>query len=84
MLPNAFIGKPKKPTEDELAAALGTTKPLWDQLIAELAKERYLDVQDWNSYSPKAGWAAREGSWNTRERTKNAATRGTGWTLKAD
>jgi hypothetical protein len=59
MLPNAFIGKPKQPTEDEVTAELGTTKPLWDQLIADLAKEQNVDVQEWNSYSPKAGWALR-------------------------
>jgi hypothetical protein len=59
MLPNAFIGKAKKPTEDELCAALGTTKKLWDQLAAELANELGVDIPEWNSYSRKAGWALR-------------------------
>jgi len=59
MLPNAFIGKTKKPTKEELAAALGTAKALWDQLLADLAHENGVDVQDWSSYSPKAGWALR-------------------------
>jgi hypothetical protein len=59
MLSNAFIGKSKKPTEDELTDALGPTKAIWDQLLAELADEYNLVVQEWNSYSPKAGWSMR-------------------------
>lgn len=59
MLPNAFIGKTKKPTDEELAAALGPAKALWDQLVADLAHENGVDVQEWSSYSPKAGWALR-------------------------
>jgi hypothetical protein len=59
MLPNAFIGKPKKPTAAELTAALGPAKALWDQLLARLADEFNLTVQEWNSYSRKAGWSLR-------------------------
>jgi len=59
MLPNAFIGKPKPPTAAELTAVLGPTRSLWDQLLAELADEHNLTVQEWNSYSPKAGWSLR-------------------------
>jgi hypothetical protein len=59
MLPNAFINKPKKPTAAELTAALGPAKPLWDQLLAGLADEHNLTVQEWNSYSRKAGWSLR-------------------------
>ncbi|MBZ5591670.1 MAG: DUF3788 domain-containing protein [Acidobacteriia bacterium] len=59
MLPNAFIGKEKKPTEAELAAELGPAKSLWDRLIAELADESNIVTQEWNSYSPKAGWLLR-------------------------
>jgi hypothetical protein len=59
MLPNAFIGKTKKPTESELSAALGSAKKLWDQLAAELADELGVDIPEWNSYSRKAGWALR-------------------------
>lgn len=39
MLPNAFINKPKKPTNDELAEALGPAKALWDKLITDLSDE---------------------------------------------
>ena len=59
MLPNAFIDKPKKPTAAELTAALGPAKALWDQLLAGLADELNLTVQEWNSYSRKAGWSLR-------------------------
>ena len=59
MLPNAFIDKPKKPTAAELTAALGPSKTLWDQLLAGLADEHNLTVQEWNSYSRKAGWSMR-------------------------
>ena len=55
MLPNAFIGRPKPPTDDELSAVLGAARALWDQLLSELA----LPTQEWHSYSVKAGWALR-------------------------
>ncbi len=57
--PNAFAGKSERPDNDELAAALGPTKPLWDELASDLARENQIDVQEWNSYSPKAGWSLR-------------------------
>jgi len=58
MLPNAFIGAKDRPTDEQLAAALGKAKGVWDQVVANLAE---LDVtgQEWRSYSPKAGWALR-------------------------
>ena len=52
MSPNAFIGRTQAPTDDELSAELGAARALWDELITELA----LPIQEWNSYSPKAGW----------------------------
>jgi len=57
MLANAFIGKKDKPTEKELATALGPAKKLWDQLLADLAEQHDTGIQEWNSYSIKAGWA---------------------------
>ncbi len=57
--PNAFVGKSNKPSNDELAAALGPAKTLWDELAGDLVRENQIDVQEWNSYSPKAGWALR-------------------------
>jgi hypothetical protein len=59
MLPNAFINKPEKPANDELTAALGPAKALWDQLIADLATECNAGIQEWKSYSPKYGWTLR-------------------------
>jgi hypothetical protein len=53
MSPNAFIGRTKAPTDAELSAELGAARVLWDELLADLA----LPIQEWNSYSPKAGWS---------------------------
>jgi hypothetical protein len=53
MSPNAFIGRTKPPTDEELSTELGAARALWDELITELA----LPIQEWNSYSPKAGWS---------------------------
>jgi hypothetical protein len=55
---NAFIGRTVVPTPKEVAAVLGTTAELWDQLVDWLA-EQGAAIQEWNSYSPKAGWALR-------------------------
>jgi len=59
MLPNAFIDKRDEPTEDDLAAALGPAKEMWDLLLARLAEDCGIVVREWNSYSPKSGWALR-------------------------
>jgi len=56
---NAFVGKLERPNDDELAAALGPAKALWDALAGDLVRETEIDVQEWNSYSPKAGWSLR-------------------------
>ena len=53
MSPNAFIGRTKPPTDEELSTELGAARVLWDELLTELA----LPLQEWNSYSPKAGWS---------------------------
>jgi hypothetical protein len=55
---NAFIGRTAVPTAKEVAAALGATAELWDQLVEWMA-EQGAATQEWNSYSPKAGWALR-------------------------
>jgi len=59
MVANAFVGKLVKPTESQLAATLGATKKLWDTLIHDVSEQLGLDGQEWNSYSPKAGWSLR-------------------------
>jgi hypothetical protein len=57
-LVNAFIGKPKPPTDSELASELGDKRALWDELVNDLSKQHKL-AHEWNSYSKKAGWALR-------------------------
>jgi hypothetical protein len=59
MLPNAFIDKPGEPTDLDVAEVLGPAKAHWDRLLADLAQECDLVVQEWNSSSRKAGWALR-------------------------
>ena len=59
MKPNAFIGESRPPAEKQLADALGPAKSTWDRLLAGLADEHNLTVQEWNSYSRKAGWSLR-------------------------
>jgi Protein of unknown function (DUF3788) len=59
MTTNAFINKPKQPTEAELTAALGPARAVWDQLLAGLEEEYGVNVHEWNSYSLKAGWSLR-------------------------
>jgi len=59
MLENAFIGKTTQPTQKELASELGPTTKLWEQLVTAITDECGITEQEWNSYSPKAGWALR-------------------------
>ena len=59
MSPNAFIGKTEQPTDKDLTAALGAARATWDQLLADLDRELGVNVHEWNSYSPKAGWSLR-------------------------
>jgi hypothetical protein len=58
MKPNAFIGQSRKPTEKQLAEALGPAKTAWDGLAEGLAKEQSL-TREWKSYSIKMGWSLR-------------------------
>jgi hypothetical protein len=57
-LTSAFAGKPKQPTESEVAAALGPSKALWDALVGDLSAEHKL-AREWNSSSKKLGWSLR-------------------------
>lgn len=57
MLTNAFVGKAQKPSEAEVATELGSTKAFWDRLLTTLAKQYDSGVQEWSSYSRKAGWS---------------------------
>jgi hypothetical protein len=59
MLANAFIGRTTQPTQKELASELGPCSDLWEQLVTGISAECGITEQEWNSYSPKAGWALR-------------------------
>jgi len=53
MAPNAFIGHADPPTDDQLTTELGAARAVWDELLTALD----LPIQEWNSYSLKAGWS---------------------------
>ncbi len=59
MRTNAFIDKPTKPSDAQLATVLGPSKELWDRLLVELAEEYDVKVKEWKSYSRKSGWTLR-------------------------
>lgn len=56
---NAFAGQAKKPSERAVASALGSTLPLWTELVAELQREFKIDTAEWHSGSVKYGWSLR-------------------------
>ena len=56
---NAFLGKTTRPSDSDLAKALGRTKPRWDQLVSELASEHGVATREWKSYVAKSGWSLR-------------------------
>ena len=56
---NAFIGKSQPPDSKELKQVLGASFLLWSKLLAGLTADGVIDLEEWNSYSPKAGWALR-------------------------
>jgi hypothetical protein len=56
---NAFVNHAAQPTPEELSAALGSTAILWNKLTECLADEYGLTIQEWTSYSLKAGWSMR-------------------------
>jgi len=56
---NVFAGQSKRPTETALALALGSSLPLWNQLIAEIKQDLGIDTTEWHSGSVKHGWSMR-------------------------
>ena len=56
---NAFLGKTTRPSDSDLGKALGRAKPLWDQVVAELASAHGVTTREWTSYSAKTGWSLR-------------------------
>ena len=55
---NAFIGKTKQPTSDEVDLALGKAAPIGHSYLTWLAEEGVKE-QEWKSVSAKYGWALR-------------------------
>jgi hypothetical protein len=58
-IPNAFIGKSAQPTSEQLSTALGSSDLIWKEFLDWLAVEKGIIEQEWNSTSPKYGWALR-------------------------
>ena len=56
---NAFLGKTTRPSDSDIEKALGRAKPLWDELVAELASEHDVTTREWKTYSAKSGWSLR-------------------------
>jgi len=55
---NAFIGKTKQPTSDEVDLALGKAAPIGHSYLTWLAEEGVKE-QEWKSVSAKYGWGLR-------------------------
>jgi len=55
---NAFIGKTKQPTSDEVDLALGKAAPIGHSYLTWLAEEGVKE-QEWTSVSAKYGWGLR-------------------------
>jgi hypothetical protein len=57
-VPNAFIGKARQPSPEEVAAALGSAAGLWIELIGWMASEAGVPTQEWSGiYVHKYGWS---------------------------
>ena len=55
---NAFIGKTEQPSAVEIAAALGPTAPLWNELIEWMADKLGVADQEWKGICVhKYGWS---------------------------
>jgi len=56
-IPNAFIGKTKIPSTQELSATLGSSLILWNELVDSLLAEPDVTEMEWHSLKPKYGWS---------------------------
>jgi len=59
MTPNAFIGKARKPSPEEITKALGPSAEAWTQFVDWLARDQGVALEEWKSISPKYGWSLR-------------------------
>lgn len=51
-----FEDKAKKPDDNDLSAALGETKALWDQLKSHVMETYPPITEDWKHYGKSSGW----------------------------
>ena len=56
--PNAFVGHSASPTTEEVDRALGSSAPLWHELV-DWARQHGAAGEEWKSTSPKHGWSLR-------------------------
>lgn len=57
---NAFLGKLQPPTKTEVAAALGSAAPLWDEIVDRITKDEAITAQEWKGVCVnKYGWSLR-------------------------
>lgn len=57
---NAFVGKDERPSDAEVAAALGAAAELWDGFIEWMAGEKDVTGQEWKGVVVKKyGWSLR-------------------------
>jgi hypothetical protein len=57
-VPNAFIGKPSKPSDKEVTTALGPSAPAWSEFVLWM-QEQGATGQEWKSSGAKYGWSLR-------------------------
>lgn len=55
-IPNAFIGKTSRPTNEELTAALGPAASPWTELLDTLEIDLGITEHEWQSLKPRYGW----------------------------
>jgi hypothetical protein len=56
---NVFAGRTEKPSGEDLSRALGSAKPAWDRLLADIEARYGVLTLEWKCYSVKAGWSLR-------------------------
>lgn len=59
VIENPFAGRAKKPTEKEVAAVLGPSLSLWNELVEDLQRDLDIDTAEWHSALVKYGWSLR-------------------------
>jgi hypothetical protein len=59
-LQNAFLGRPQPPSPSEVAAALGPTAALWDEIVNRITQDEAITAQEWKGVCVnKYGWSLR-------------------------